>query len=193
MHRRTLTAIAIAAFSVASPAALAASASAALPSRPSKADWQKIQTAASLRKMALARHRTARFRSFTASLGLGQLASVHPLAPGRCRNAVTDLYNNLLDLENAFPGENWNPLRRAVAKEPSIHACAPRQLHGTADRQRQPAPVLAVQQPRVGPVLPRHHVDQARPERQRLYPVTPGFDLATGIGSPIMASIITGS
>ena len=126
MHRRKLTAIAIVAFSVASPAALAASASAALPSRPSKADWHKIQTAASLRKMALARHRTARFRSFAASLGLGQLASVHPLAPGRCRNAVTDLFNNLLDLENAFPGENWNPLRRAVAKEPSIHACAPR-------------------------------------------------------------------
>ena len=60
MHRRTLTAIAIVAFSVASPAALAAGATAALPSRPSKADWHKIQTAASLRKMALARQRTHR-------------------------------------------------------------------------------------------------------------------------------------
>jgi len=126
MHRRTLTAIAIAAFSVVAAAVQKASAAASLPSRPSKADWHKIQTAASLRKLALARHRTAHFRSFTASLGLGQLASVHPLAPGRCRNAVTDLGNNLLDLENAFPGENWNPLRRAVAKEPSIRACAPR-------------------------------------------------------------------
>src|ERR1700749_5049863 len=134
MHRRTLTAIAIAAFSVASPAAPAASAAASLPSRPSKADWHKIQTAASLRKLALARHRTARFRSFTASLGLGELAGVHPLAPGRCRNAVTDLGNNLLDLENAFPGENWNPLRRAVAKEPSIRACAPRRSHQRSPR-----------------------------------------------------------
>jgi hypothetical protein len=124
MHKRTLTAIAIAAVFVVGPPALAASAH--RPSRPDKADWHKIQTAARLRGMALARHRTARFRSFTASLGLGQLASIHPLAPGRCRTAVIDLFNNLLDLENAFPGENWNPLRRAVAKEPSIHACGPR-------------------------------------------------------------------
>src|ERR1700749_2227177 len=101
MHRRTLPASAIAAPFLGGPASLAASAHP--PSRPNKADWNTIQTAAHLRKMALARHRTARFRSFTASLGLGQLASIHPLAPGRCRNAVTDLFNNLLDLENAFP------------------------------------------------------------------------------------------
>lgn len=124
MRRRTLTAIGIAAVLMASPAALAANAH--RPTRPNKADWHKIQTAAHLRTMALARHRTARFRSFTASLGLEQLASIHPLAPGRCRTAVIDLYNNLLDLDNAVPGENWNPLRRAVAKEPSIRACAPR-------------------------------------------------------------------
>jgi hypothetical protein len=127
MHKRTLTAIAIAAVFVVGPPALAASAH--RPSRPDKADWHKIQTAARLRGMALARHRTARFRSFTASLGLGQLASVHPLAAGRCRTAVTDLYNNLLDLENAYPRENWTPLRRAVAKEPPINACAPRRQH----------------------------------------------------------------
>jgi hypothetical protein len=130
MRRRTLIAIAIAAVVLGGgPPALAAGAH--LPTRPNKADWHKIQTAAHLRKMALARHRTARFRSFAASLGLGQLASIHPLAPGRCRNAVIDLFNNLLDLENAFPGENWNPLRRAVAKEPSIHACAPRRPRGS--------------------------------------------------------------
>jgi hypothetical protein len=94
--------------------------------RPNGADWQKIQTAARLRNMALAPHRTARFRAFAAYLGLTELVSIHPFAPGRCATAVTYLYNNLLDLENAYPGENWTPLRRAVAKEPSIHACAPR-------------------------------------------------------------------
>jgi hypothetical protein len=94
--------------------------------RPNRADWQQIKNAARLRTMALGRHRTARFRSFAASLGLSELASIHPLAPGRCRRAVIDLHNNLLDLQDAVPGENWNPLRRAVAKEPSIHACAPR-------------------------------------------------------------------
>jgi hypothetical protein len=125
MHWRTLTATAIAAVLILSLAAVAASASAARPARPNEADWHKIQAAAHLRHMALARHRTPRFRSFAATLGLGQLASVHPLAPGRCLTAVIYLHNNLLDLANAFPGENWGPLRQAVAKEPSIHACAP--------------------------------------------------------------------
>lgn len=123
MHRRTLIAIAVAAVLTGGPAVVAASASA---THPNKVDWQKIQAAARLRTMALAHDRTARFRSFAATLGLGELASIHRLAPGRCLTAVTDLYDNLLDLENAYPGENWNPLRRAVAKEPSIHMCAPR-------------------------------------------------------------------
>ena len=147
MRMRTLTATAITIFLMGSPSAPAAfrtsassrsasarnspSATAALSSRPNKADWNKIKTAAHLRNMALAPHRTARFRSFTATLGLGQLASIHPLAPGRCRNAVIDLHNNLLDLADAFPGENWGPLRRAVAKQPSINACAPPPKHAT--------------------------------------------------------------
>ncbi|MFZ1993377.1 MAG: hypothetical protein WAU75_04650 [Solirubrobacteraceae bacterium] len=76
--------------------------------------------------MALAPHRTSRFRAFAAVLGLGELVSIHHLAPGRCLTAVTAVYDNLLDLENAYPGENWGPLRRAVAKEASIDACAPR-------------------------------------------------------------------
>jgi len=100
-------------------------------SRPDRADWEKIKAAARLRGMALAPHRTAHFRAFSAYLGLSELVSVHPLARGRCRTAVIDLYNNLLDLENAYPGENWNPLRRAVAREPSIQACAPRRATST--------------------------------------------------------------
>jgi hypothetical protein len=128
MHWRTLTAIVIAAVLMGT---LEASASAALPTRPDKADWLKIQTAARLRHTALERHRTARFRSFSAMLGLEQLDSIQPLAPGRCLTAVIDLHNNLLDLQEAIPGENWNPLRQAVAKEPSIQACAPRRrAHG---------------------------------------------------------------
>jgi hypothetical protein len=126
MRWRTLTTIAIAAVLIGTPATVAASASATRATRPDKADWQKIQQAARLRTMALGRHRTPRFRSFAATLGLGLLASIHPLAPGRCQTAVIDLTNNLLDLEMAFPGEKWNPLRRAVAREPSIKACAPR-------------------------------------------------------------------
>jgi hypothetical protein len=104
----------------------ASTASAARSPRPDRADWEKIQTAARLRSTALAPHRTARFRAFAAYLGLSELVSIHPLGPGRCAIAVTYLYDNLLDLENAYRRENWNPLRRAVAKQPSIHACAPR-------------------------------------------------------------------
>jgi hypothetical protein len=96
---------------------------------PDKADWVAIKTAAGLRRLALAPHRTARFRAFAAFLGLSQLVSLHPLAPGRCLTAVTDLYNNLRDLEDARPGEKWGALRRAVAIEPSIGACTPRQSH----------------------------------------------------------------
>jgi hypothetical protein len=143
MHRRVLTATTVGAFVIGSPTQVVSRASTPLrlapvhrphastgsathSSRPDTADWVKIKMAPSLRRLALAPHRTSHFRAFAAFLGLSQLASIHPLAPGRCLTAVTDLYNNLLDLENAYPDENWGPLRRAVAMEPSIDACAPR-------------------------------------------------------------------
>jgi hypothetical protein len=94
--------------------------------RPDRADWQTIRAAAHLRWIALEPHRSPHFRAFAAFLGLTGLVTIHPLAPGRCATAVVYLYNNLLDLQDASKGENWNPLRRAVAKEPSIRACAPR-------------------------------------------------------------------
>lgn len=94
--------------------------------RPDRADWQTITDAAHNRNLGLERHRTAHFRAFAGELGLNELSTVQPLAPGRCRAAVRALYGNLLDLANAHPGENWEPLRRFVAKEPSIRACAPR-------------------------------------------------------------------
>jgi hypothetical protein len=142
MHGRMLAATAIAAILIGTSATAAvsrvsassgpaqgpraSSGDATRSSRPDSVDWEKIKTAASLRRMALAAHRTAHFRAFAAYLGLSELVSIRRLAPGRCATAVTYLYNNLLDLENAHPGENWTPLRRVVAKEPSIHACAPR-------------------------------------------------------------------
>jgi hypothetical protein len=97
----------------------------ARPTQPGSADWERIRTAAGLRRIALQPHKSAHFRSFTASLGLHQLLGIQPLGPGRCATAVVYLYDNLLDLNDAYEGENWSPLRRAVAKEPSINACAP--------------------------------------------------------------------
>ena len=104
-------------------------------SRPDRADWEKIKSAARLRDLGLAPHRTAHFRSFAGFLGLSQLEMIQPLAPGRCKSALTYLYGNLLDLEDAHRGENWAPLRRFVANEPSIRACAPRRAGRTARRR----------------------------------------------------------
>jgi hypothetical protein len=103
-------------------------------SRPDRADWEKIRAAARLRDLGLARHRTAHFRSFAGFLGLSQLEMIQPVAPGRCQVALRYLYGNLLDLRDAHPGENWTPLRRFVANEPSIRACDSRRArpHGTA-------------------------------------------------------------
>jgi hypothetical protein len=94
--------------------------------RPDQADWQAIRAAARLRRIALEPHRSPHFRAFAAFLGLSGLETIHPLTAGRCANAVIYLYDNLLDLQDASQGENWNPLRRAVAREPSIRSCAPR-------------------------------------------------------------------
>lgn len=96
------------------------------PALPDRADWERIQAAARFRSIGLARHRTAHFRAYAGSLGLSELETIQPLAPGPCREALTYLYGNLLDLQDAQPGENWTPLRRLVAREPSIRACAPR-------------------------------------------------------------------
>ena len=137
VRTRMLTAAAIAAALIGTSATAASSVAAsprpALPphtatrsSRPDRADWEKIKSAARLRDLGLAPHRTAHFRSFAGFLGLSQLEMIQPLAPGRCKSALTYLYGNLLDLEDAHRGENWAPLRRFVAKEPSIRACAPR-------------------------------------------------------------------
>lgn len=139
MTKRTLTVIALTGVLMGSTATPAVSRVSAdpprmhvRPARPARADWEKIQAAARWRQLGLARHRTAHFRAFAGTLGLTELATIHPLGPGPCRTAVTYLYGNLLDLQNAVPGENWTPLRRLVAREPSIRACAPRR--GTQHR-----------------------------------------------------------
>lgn len=149
VRRRILTAAALAAALIGSSATTASSVSASprspvaprtatRPSRPDRADWEKIKSAARLRDLGLAPHRTAHFRSYAGFLGLSQLEMIQPLAPGRCQTALTYLYGNLLDLRDAQPGENWAPLRRFVANEPSIRACAPRRAtpHHTTSSTR---------------------------------------------------------
>jgi hypothetical protein len=96
------------------------------PSRLDAADWITVQNVVRLRTMALAPGRTALYRSFAAYMGLGALLSLHPVRPGRCATAVSYLYDNLLDLHDAYPGEDRRPLRRLIRKQPSLNVCAPK-------------------------------------------------------------------
>ena len=71
----------------------------------------------------------------------------------------------------------------------------PGQLHRAPDRQHQPAAVPAVQ-PRAGFYF--HDITGVGAAQQAatnngLFPTTPGYDLATGIGTPEMAALITGA
>jgi hypothetical protein len=96
------------------------------PSRLDAADWTTVQNVVRLRTMALAPRRTARYRSFAAYMGLTALINLHPVRPGRCATAVSYLYDNLLDLHDAYPGEDWRPLRRLIRKQPPLSVCAPK-------------------------------------------------------------------
>ena len=94
-------------------------------SRLDAAGWVTIENAMGLRAMALAPGRSAQYRSFAASMGLSALVSLHPVLPGRCATAVSYLYDNLLDLHDAYPGEDWRPLRRLIRTQPPLSDCAP--------------------------------------------------------------------
>ena len=96
------------------------------PSRLDAADWETVQNVIRLRTMALAQGRTALYRSFAAYMGLTALLGLHPVRPGRCATAVLYLYDNLLDLHDAYPGEDWRPLRRLIRKQPPLSVCAPK-------------------------------------------------------------------
>jgi hypothetical protein len=96
------------------------------PSRLDAADWTTVQNVVRLHTMALAPGRTALYRSFAAYMGLTALLNLHPVRPGRCATAVSYLYDNLLDLHDAYPGEDWRPLRRLIRKQPPLSVCAPK-------------------------------------------------------------------
>jgi hypothetical protein len=95
-------------------------------SRLTPSDWVKVKNAVRLRRLALAPGRSAFYRSFAAGLGLSGLTTLHPIRRGRCAIAISYLYDNLLDLAHAYPGENWQPLRRLIRKQPSLRVCAPK-------------------------------------------------------------------
>lgn len=84
---------------------------------PSAADYGTIKTAVAVRDQALFHEKDWRRRSFAAMLAARTLLTVR-IAPGPCATYVTQLYGNLRDLMDAYPGENWRPLIQLVRREP---------------------------------------------------------------------------
>lgn len=91
---------------------------------PSAADYMTIKVAVGVRDRALFQATDWRTKSLSASLALRTLMTVR-MAPGRCAAFVTFLYGNLLDLHEAYPGEDWRPLIRLVRRHPTLKSsCA---------------------------------------------------------------------
>jgi hypothetical protein len=87
------------------------------------ADYGTIKTAVAVRDDALLHERDWRRKSFAASLAARTLLTVR-IGSGTCAAYVTELYGNLRDLMDAYPGEDWRPLVRLVRHERSpIRAC----------------------------------------------------------------------
>jgi hypothetical protein len=90
---------------------------------PSPADYTTIKTAAAVRDHVLFHVSDWRKKAFGANLALNTLYTVR-IKPGKCAIFVGELIGNLKDLADAYPGENWAPLKRTVRQEPSVaRAC----------------------------------------------------------------------
>ena len=99
---------------------------------PTAADYGTIKTAAAVRDQALFLEQDWRRKSFAAMLAARTLLTVK-VAAGPCATYVTQLYGNLRDLMDAYPGENWRPLIRLLHRQPSLaHACRNPIGHGPA-------------------------------------------------------------
>jgi hypothetical protein len=99
---------------------------------PSPGDYTTIKTAVAARDDALFRQTDWRRRAFTASLASQTLLTVR-IKAGSCFAFVGQLYANLRDLMDAYPGEDWRPLARLVRRQPSVAtACLPPRSHLTA-------------------------------------------------------------
>jgi hypothetical protein len=107
---------------------------------PSAGDYQTIRIARAARDEALFRERDWRRKAYAASLAARTLLTVH-MAAGRCAEYVTELYGNLRDLMDAYPGEDWSPLVRLVRREPSFaRACHRPHPYPHASRPAGPRP-----------------------------------------------------
>jgi hypothetical protein len=104
---------------------------------PSPADYGTIKTAVAVRDDAVFHQRDWRRKSFAASLALRTLLTVR-IGAGTCATYVTELYGNLRDLLDAYPGEDWRPLVRLLRHQPSFgRACRQPGEHRTEISDRR--------------------------------------------------------
>lgn len=59
-------------------------------------------------------------KAYAAQLGLDTLVTLeHTMLLGICANYVAHLYDELLDLHDAYPGEEWHPMSVVVSHDPT--------------------------------------------------------------------------
>jgi hypothetical protein len=102
---------------------------------PDPANYNAIIVAVKVRDQAL--HLKAwNQKAYAAQLALRTLATLEgTMLPGSCARFVAHLYDELADLSQAYPGENWQPMFAVVAHDPSVASqCAPPQGAHTGPR-----------------------------------------------------------
>jgi hypothetical protein len=98
---------------------------------PDPANYNTITVAVKARNQAL-HLKTWDEKAYAAQLALGTLVTLaDSMLPGRCARFVAHLYDELADLSQAYPGEDWQPMFDVVAHDPSAasQCAAPRGAH----------------------------------------------------------------
>ena len=98
---------------------------------PDPANYNAIIVAVKVRNQAL-HLKVWDEKAYAAQLALGTLATLEgSMLPGRCARYVAHLYDELADLSQAYPGENWQPMFHVVAHDPSAasQCSTPRTAH----------------------------------------------------------------
>jgi hypothetical protein len=95
---------------------------------PDPANYNAIIVAVKVRDQAL-HLKPWNEKAYAAQLALSTLATLAgSMLPGRCARFVAHLYDELTDLSQAYPGEDWQPMFAVVAHDPTAasQCAAPR-------------------------------------------------------------------
>jgi hypothetical protein len=93
---------------------------------PSDADYGTLASARATVRQAL-EERDWRRKAGAAEYGLLAMMALHAIEPGRCAGLVAHTYAELMDLRDAYRGEDWRPMVAVVSSDPSLASrCRPR-------------------------------------------------------------------